>query len=328
MRGGKLSALALAAAFPALLGACSGVQSALDPAGREAAALLDLFWVLLIGAAIIWVALNGTFFIVTFARPRPMSRRWGEALIIGGGVLFPTVGLGALLVVALPYLTDLRPYPGEPMVRVTGEKWWWRVDYLTPDGEVASANELRLPVGRPTEVALGADKVIHSFWIPSLSGKMDMFPGRETRLTLEPFRTGTFRGQCAELCGTGHALMAFPAVVMEPAEFEAWLAKEASPAVPPADERARRGEAVFLAQGCGACHAVRGTPAEGAFGPDLTHVGSRLTIAAGTLPNTAEAFALWVAETHEVKPEVDMPEYETLGPGALADLAHYLDGLD
>jgi cytochrome c oxidase subunit II len=313
--------------LPAVLAGCSGVQSALDPAGREAAELLDLFWVMLIGAVVIWIALNGTFFLLAMVKPGPMSRRGAEALIIGGGVVFPTIGLAALLVAALPYLTELRPVPGEPSVRITGEKWWWRVDYLTEGGEVASANELRLPVGRRTEVSLGSDKVIHSFWIPSLSGKMDMFPGRETRISLEPFRAGTFRGQCAELCGTGHALMAFSAIVMEPAEFEAWLAREAGPAVPPADARARRGQDVFLSEGCGACHAIRGTPAEGAFGPDLTHVGSRLTIGAGTLPNTAEDFALWIAETHEVKPEVDMPEYELLGPEALADLAHYLDGL-
>jgi cytochrome c oxidase subunit II len=312
--------------LPAPLAACAGVQSALDPAGFEAAALLDLLKVLLIGAVIIWVALNGAFFLVRLKRG-PMPRRFAEGLIIGGGIVLPSVGLAALLIHALPFLTELRPPPGPPTVRVTGEKWWWRVDYLTENGEVASANELRLPVGRRTEVSLGADKVIHSFWIPSLSGKMDMFPGRETRLALEPFRTGTFRGQCAELCGTGHALMAFPAVVMEPEAFEAWLANEAAPAREPADETARRGQALFLAEGCGACHAIRGTPADGAFGPDLTHVGSRLTIGAGTLPNTAEDFAVWIAETHEVKPEVDMPEYDLLGPEALAALAHYLDGL-
>jgi cytochrome c oxidase subunit 2 len=281
---------------------------------------------MLIGAVVIWIALNGTFFLLSSVKP--MSRRWAEALIIGGGVVFPTVGLGALLVHALPYLTELRPVPGPASVRVTGEEWWWRVEYLTEDGAVASANELRLPVDRRTEIALGADEFIHSFWIPSLSGKMDMFPGRETRISLEPFRTGTFRGQCAELCGTGHALMAFPAVVMEPAAFEAWLANEAAPARPPADERARRGLDVFLSQGCGACHAVRGTPAEGVFGPDLTHVGGRLTIGAGTLPNTAEDFALWIGETHRVKPEVQMPEYELIGPEALAVLSHYLDGLE
>lgn len=312
---------------PAAPMACSGVQSALDPAGSEAVALLDLFWILLAGAVLIWAAQNGTFFLVAVVKRGPMPRRWAEALIIGGGVVFPTVGLGALLVHALPYLTELRPPLAEPTVRVTGEKWWWRVDYLTENGEIASANEIRLPVGRRTEVSLGSDKVIHSFWIPSLAGKMDMFPGRETRLALEPLRTGTFRGQCAELCGTGHALMAFSAVAMEPEAYDDWIAREAATARPPADERARRGRQIFLSEGCGACHAIRGTPAEGTFGPDLTHVGGRLTIGAGTLPNTPEGFATWIAETHSVKPEVDMPEYGLLGPKALAALAHYLDGL-
>jgi cytochrome c oxidase subunit 2 len=304
------------------------VQSALDPAGREAAELLELFWLLAIGAGVIWSALTGAFFFVTAVRRGPMPRRLAEGLIIGGGVVFPTVGLGALLVHALPMLTELRPAPGAPAIRVTGEKWWWRVDYLTEDGAIASANELRLPVGRRTEIALGAHEVIHSFWIPSLAGKMDMFPGRETRLALEPYRTGTFRGQCAELCGSGHALMAFPAVVMEAEAFDAWLADQAAPAAPPADEAARRGRDVFLAEGCGACHAVRGTPAEGNFGPDLTHVGGRLTIGAGTLPNTPDGFATWIARTHATKPEVDMPQYDMLAPEALADLARYLDGLD
>ncbi len=314
--------------LPACLPACSGVQSALDPAGYEAAALFDLLMILVIGAAVIWILMNGAFFLVTRVRRGPMPRRVAERLIIGGGVVFPCLGLGALLIHTLPYLTDLRPTPGPPAIRVTGEKWWWRVDYLTENGWIASANELRLPVGRRTDLSLGSDEVIHSFWIPSLSGKMDMFPGRETRLGLEPFRTGTFRGQCAELCGTGHALMAFPAVVMEPEEFQAWLANEALPASEPQDAAARRGEGLFLSEGCGACHTVRGTPADGTFGPDLTHVGGRLTIGAGTLPNTAEAFATWIAETHAVKPGADMPEYDLLGAEALADLAHFLDGLD
>jgi cytochrome c oxidase subunit 2 len=323
MRFGGRSALML----PGALAACSGVQSALDPAGREAAELLDLFQVLLIGAVVIWILLNGAFFLVRVVKRGPMSRRLAEGLIIGGGIVFPTVGLGALLIHALPYLTELRPAPGEPAVRVTGEEWWWRVEYLTESGTVISANELRLPVGRRTEITLGADDFIHSFWIPSLSGKMDMFPGRGTRLALEPFRTGTFRGQCAELCGTGHALMAFPAIVMEAEAYEAWLANEAAPAQAPTDAAARRGQALFFSEGCGACHAIRGTPADGAFGPDLTHVGSRLTLGAGTLPNTVEGFAAWIAETHAVKPEVDMPEYHHLGPEAIADLARYLDGL-
>lgn len=320
---------AIATALPAALAGCAGEQSALQPAGREAAELYHLFvWVLLPGAAAIWIALNGTFFYFTVLNRDRSPRRWGDRLILGGGIVFPTLGLIALLGYTLPIMAGLRPVEGPPQVRVHGEQWWWRVHYETPDGVVHSANELRLPVGRSTLIALGAENVIHSFWVPSLSGKLDMFPGRETLLPVEPVRTGVYRGQCAELCGDSHALMAFPAVVMEPAEFVAWLEAQATPAVPPANDQARRGEEIFFAEGCAACHAVRGTPADGRLGPDLTHIGSRLTIGAGTLPNTVETLALWIAETERIKPGVQMPSYGHLDAQALDDLAHYLEGLE
>ena len=318
--------IALAAA--ALLAGCDNVQSALAPAGREADVLYGVWWVMLAGAVVIWFALNGLFYWFTRVHPGPHAGRWGEALILGGGVAFPTLGLIALLAWTLPIMADLRQTEGTPDIHVRGEQFWWRIHYVTPEGQVVSANELRLPAGRRTLVSLDADKVIHSFWIPALAGKLDMFPGRVTLLPLEPLRPGVFRGQCAELCGDGHALMAFPTVVVDPAEFDEWLRREADPARPPADDAARRGEAVFMAQGCAACHAVRGTLADGRLGPDLTHVASRATLAAGTLPNTSENMALWITRVQEVKPGARMPEYAGLGPEALADLVRYLEGLE
>ncbi len=318
----------IAPAAAGLLAGCQGVQSALDPAGREAAVLHGVWWVLIIGAAVIWTVLNGMFFWFTRVRERPVRRRWAEALILGGGVGVPTLGLMSLLVWTLPILGDLRRTDGDPAIRVRGEQWWWRIDYVTPEGEVATANELRLPADRRTLVALTADKVIHSFWVPALSGKLDMFPGRETLLPLEPFRTGAFRGQCAELCGDSHALMAFPAVVMEPAAFDAWLRHEAGPAAPPGDPQAKRGQAVFLGEGCAACHAIRGTPADGRFGPDLTHLAGRATLGAGTMANTRPNLADWIRRTQAIKPGVEMPSYAALDPDALADLVHYLEGLE
>lgn len=324
MRAGASYALAAAA----MLAGCEGAQSALSPAGHEAEVLYGLWWVLIVGAVVIWLALNGTFFWFTRVRPGPMRRRWGEALILGGGVLLPTAGLLALLVYTLPIMAELRPVTGEPAVHVRGEQWWWRVQYVTPDGVVETANELRLPAGQSTLLSLDADKVIHSFWVPALAGKLDMFPGRVTLLPLDPLRPGVYRGQCAELCGESHALMAFQTVVMQPDEYAAWLAAEAAPAREPADDAARRGQAVFMAEGCAACHAVRGTPADGRFGPDLTHVGSRLTLAAGTLENTPENMALWLTRTAEVKPGVDMPTYASLPERDLSDLVAYLEGLE
>ncbi|MGJ3262689.1 MAG: cytochrome c oxidase subunit II [Salinarimonas sp.] len=200
--------------------------------------------------------------------------------------------------------------------------------YRGEDGAVVPvANELVLPVGRPAVLRLTSPDVIHSFWVPALAGKTDMIPSRETVIVLEPTRTGVFRGACAEYCGASHALMSFAALVMEPADYDAWLARQAAPASPPADPVAERGRAVFLEYGCGACHAIRGTEADGVVGPDLTHVGSRRTLAAGALPNTPDDYVRWISDVHEVKPGARMPAFGMLPEADIAALALYLDGL-
>ena len=305
------------------------MQSALDPAGRDARVIADLFWFMLPAAIILWLLVNGLFFYVTRLQPKKLSRRLAEALVIGGGIVFPTLALAGLLGYGLSIMPDQRA-PGDGLtIRVTGEQWWWRVEYW-PEGAdqpVVSANEIRLPVNERTEIKLDADEVIHSFWIPSLAGKMDMFPGRQTRLALEPEAVGTYRGQCAEFCGASHALMAFQAVVMEPDAFDAWLENERDTAKEPEDDLAARGKEVFLAQGCGACHAVRGTPATSRVGPDLTHVGGRTTLGAGILPPDAEAFSEWIRHTGSIKPEVEMPSYAHLTDDDLGALSHYLESL-
>lgn len=300
----------------------------LNPAGHEAVSISTLFWVMLAGAVVLWLAVNGAFYYMSRVRPGQFDPRFGHRLLIGGGIVLPVVVLTALLVWGLNILPDPRR-PGDGLVvRVTGEQWWWRVEYW-PEGAqepVVTANEIRLPAGRRTEFQLAADKVIHSFWIPALGGKMDMFPGRETTFSLQPETPGTYRGQCAEFCGASHAWMAFAAVVMEPSDFDLWLQAEAAEATAPADEAARRGQAVFLSQGCGACHSIRGTEAVGQVGPDLTHVGSRLTLGAGRSAVTLDDLAAWVAHTDALKPEVRMPSYD-LDPQALSDLSLYLKGL-
>jgi cytochrome c oxidase subunit 2 len=157
---------------------------------------------------------------------------------------------------------------------------------------------------------------------------MDMVPGRKTRLRLEATRTGDFRGVCAEYCGTSHALMAFPVVVQETGEFDAWLARQRTAAPEPTAPAAVRGKELFLANGCGACHAVRGTSAIGEVGPDLTHVGSRLSVGAGTLNTDVDAFVRWLRETHVLKPDVLMPSFGMLPEADLRAIAAYLDGLE
>jgi cytochrome c oxidase subunit 2 len=223
-------------------------------------------------------------------------------------------------VLALPAPTDL-------VIRVTGKQWWWRIQYVSAMGTVETANELHLPVGRRVELQLTSPDVIHSFWVPSLAGKMDAIPGRITRLAIEPLRTGVFRGTCAEYCGASHALMAFDVVVVDPREFDTWLQAQALPAPSATERGVMRGEELFIANGCSACHTIRGTAAAAQIGPDLTHVGSRLRIGAGTLPNDPEAFTNWIRQTDGIKPGVHMPAFRTLSRDQLGALAAYLDSL-
>jgi cytochrome c oxidase subunit II len=317
----------LLALMPIVAG-CDGPQSALVAAGRDAERIGHLFTVMAWGALIIWIAVV-VIAVYTIRVRDPHSPRTANLLILGGGVALPTIVLGALLAYGLPVLPALLTAApaGSLRIHVTGKQWWWRVQYMTPGGVVETANELRLPVGERVELQLGSPDVIHSFWVPSIAGKMDMIPGRVTRLALEPTRTGVFRGACAEYCGASHALMAFAVVVVEPDEFATWLEAQARPARPPADTLAARGETAFLANGCTACHTIRGTAAVGPIGPDLTHVGSRLRIGAGTLQNEPEAFVRWISDTDRIKPGVHMPAFRALSREDVAALAAYLEGL-
>jgi cytochrome c oxidase subunit II len=309
--------------------ACDGVQSSLSPSGREAERVADLFWAMAAGAVVVWIGVIALALYYAATARGVASERRNRVLIIGGGVLFPTVTVTILLIYGLTMLPDTvaRAPAGSLQVDVDGEQWWWRVRYRRPDGLAAVlANEVRLPVGEPVQFRLASDNVIHSFWIPPLAGKMDMIPGRVTSLTLRPTTTGVFRGACAEYCGTAHALMAFYVEVMEKPDFDRWLEHQGAPATA-VGANAVRGAELFLASGCHACHTVRGTAAAGVIGPDLTHVGGRLSLGAGILPNDTEAFRRWIASTEHIKPGVHMPQFGMLPAEELAVLAAYLEGL-
>ncbi len=317
-------------ALSLLLAGCDGPQSALVGAGRGAEAIAELFWWMLGGAVVVWLVVIGLAVYATRVRQHPHSPRLAAGLIVGGGAVVPTAVLGGLLVYGLQLIPQLRaPAPeGGLRIDVSGERWWWRVRYRTAEGaSFELANELRLPVGRRVGLRLRSPDVIHSFWVPSLAGKVDMIPGRTTELALEPTRTGAFRGACAEFCGTAHALMNFQVVVMEADAFDVWLQHQNQDAAPAAGPIATRGHDLFLANGCGACHTVRGTQADGVIGPDLTHVGSRMTLGAGVLGNTRTDFVRWIGRTGEVKPGVRMPSFHLLAQNELQALATYLDGL-
>ncbi|WP_313087348.1 cytochrome c oxidase subunit II [Pseudomonas sp.] len=313
----------------AMLAGCDGEQSALAPAGAGAHSIATLFWWMAGGALLIWGAVMGIALYATHAHPEAHTLRSARWLILGGGILFPLVVLTGLLVYGLTLMPTLSSDEGvSRRIEVSGEQWWWRVRYQTDAGEaVELANEIRLPVGERVAFSLTSPDVIHSFWIPSLGGKVDMIPGRTNELMLEPTETGTFRGACAEYCGTSHALMNFAVVVTTREAFDQWLAEQAKPAQQPETELQQAGQQAFLANGCGACHQVRGTAADGTVGPDLTHVGSRLTLAAGTLPADVDAFRRWIGHSSKIKPDVRMPAFGMLPEAQLNAMAHYLKGL-
>jgi len=192
------------------------------------------------------------------------------------------------------------------VIEVRAFQFWWRVRYLDASGAVllTTANEIHIPVGEPVRFQLTSGDVIHSFWVPSLGGKMDVLPGQTNVTWLQGNTVGRYRGQCGEFCGAEHAHMALFVDVDTPAAFAQWVARQRAVAAPPAD--AATGAQAFLDK-CAGCHAVRGTDAKGESGPDLTHLMSRQTIAAGTLPNTAADLGRWISQTQAVKPGSEMP---------------------
>lgn len=306
------------------------VQSVLAPAGEAAARITSLSWLLIIGATLIFVFVMALLAGSLRGRDgaRPVSPRlW----IIGGGVVFPLVALSALLVWTMARTPGWmeRPPPGAMIVGITAHMWWWEVRYRdsATGQEVALANELHLPAGRPVWLGLSSPDVIHSFWVPALGGKMDMVPGRVDHLMVQVEQPGSWRGQCAEYCGEQHARMALHVVAHAPADFDAWLAGQARPAAAPDSALLERGRATFLAQRCNACHTVRGVADESHLGPDLTHVGSRLYLGAGTLRNQPGAMARWVAHTQDVKPGARMPSSTDMDADTLAALAAWLEHL-
>jgi cytochrome c oxidase subunit 2 len=316
--------------FLLILTGCSGPQSGLDPAGSGADRIATLFWWMTAGALLVWAAVVWLAVSAIRGRVSEHTERQARLYVIGGGAILPTVVLTGLLLYGLGMMPELLAPapPGSLKVTVTGEQWWWRVRYHLPEGDtVELANEIRAPVGEAVAFELDSPDVIHSFWIPALGGKMDMIPGRRTRLVLHPTRTGTFRGTCAEYCGTSHALMAFPVVIMEKTEFTRWLEAQRQPSQIPAAALAIEGRDLFFLNGCSACHAVQGTEARGIVGPNLTHVGSRLTLGAGTVPRNRDGFVRWIQQTDRVKPGVRMPHFGMLPRSELDALAAYLESL-
>jgi cytochrome c oxidase subunit 2 len=316
------------------------LQSVLTPAGPDAALIGRLGWLLFVGGALILVLVAALALGAALWRGRRLPSRW---LVVGGGLVFPVPLLAALMLWSGWQGAQVSwPFSGTRIqVTVTGHMWWWEVRYRdTSTGrEAVTANELHLPAGERVYLALASADVLHAFWVPALAGKVDMVPGRAHGLTLLATAPGTYRGQCAEYCGTQHAAMALDVVAQPPGEFDAWLAHQATPAAasPARIEGAatgvrdvgageRRGRDVFLAARCNACHTVRGVAEGGTLGPDLTHLASRRHIAAGALPFSRAALLGWIADPQAAKPGARMPP-ASMSADDLQALAAWLETL-
>jgi cytochrome c oxidase subunit II len=328
-----------------------GPQSALAPAGTQARDIGGLWWLFFYVLSAVWLLVMAAAALAVYygwrnkreaepravegepplpdASPDPASER-RKSLWVGGAVGVTAVILFVFLVSS--FLTGRAVSSmstGDSVyIEVTGHQWWWEVHYIDPvsSNNITTANEIHIPVGRPVQIKLHSADVIHSFWVPNLAGKRDLIPGKDATLMLKADREGTYRGQCAEFCGHQHAHMAFLVVAESPDKFRAWQQQQRQPSAQPADDLQRRGQAVFLSSPCVMCHTITGTQAGSKVGPDLTHVGSRATIAAATLPNTPGNVGGWVSDAQGVKPGCQMPP-NNLSPDDLQAVIAYLQSL-
>ena len=338
----KLGAPAIAALVP-LLGACSyqHYQSDFGNAAIEDSQFLTLFTIFLIVCGLMYVLVI-VFLFLGIVR----GRRPGEANVVETGrhhqshpVMRTTlIGWTALIGVGLAALAIASFFTDRSMAKaatnerlsitLTGNQWWWDIRYNSDDASKIfhTANELHLPVGIPARIILNSNDVIHSFWVPSLAGKQDLIPGRENDITLVPKRTGMFRGPCAEFCGMQHAHMSLVVVVEPYRDFIKWWDHQLQPAPAPTTPLAQAGYRYITSRQCSSCHNIGGTPASGTVGPDLTHVASRRSLAAGALPMSTGNLYGWVEDPQSVKPGTRMP---TIGlePDQLHAVVAYLETL-
>ena len=321
--------------FLSTLAGCGGDQSALEPRSRASSDIATLWWWMLLVACVVFAGALGLIGIAWLRRRRPGLPVAGEerpklnlGLVIVFGIVIPVVVNVALFVIANFVVIKQTEAPAATTtpvtIEVTGRQWFWEVRY--PGADVVTANEIHIPARTRVNLVGVTGDVIHSFWVPQLNRKIDMIPGRRNRILLYADEPGRYRGQCAEFCGLQHAHMAMYVEAQEPADFQRWLREQAAPAKPPATAGARAGAKAFSDDGCASCHTIRGTGANGQVGPDLTHVGSRATIAALTLPNDSAALAEWLRDPQHSKPGNRMPDLD-LSQRDIMALVSYLEGL-
>jgi cytochrome c oxidase subunit 2 len=332
--------LATFAILPAV-SAAGPLQDSLSPTGPQAGHIYDLWILMLVICSIVFAAIFVAFVIALLRAPRSTERTAPDVgairsdepkpfFAVAAALALSAIGLIVLIIASV--MTDRAlaalPLKDGMVIQVTARQWWWELVYQNEDPSriFRTANEIHIPVGRPIVLQLQSDDVIHSFWVPNLHGKKDLIPGRTSRMAFRADKPGVYRGQCAEFCGHQHAKMAFLVIAHEPAEYEKWVEAQRQPAREPQSELEKRGQEVFLRSPCIMCHTIEGTLAQARMAPDLTHLASRMTLAAGTLPNMRGNLGGWILDPQSVKPGSNMPPV-SLSASDLHALLAYLGSL-
>ena len=313
-------------------------QSALHPAGAQAASIHSLWHLFLYVCAAVYI-ITIAFLVIALIKAKRRVEPVTDAQTERRMTIAVSTG-GALTAIALIGLLISDVATGRTIgtlgangtanleIEVIGHQWWWEVTY--PDAEsdkiIKTANEIHIPTGRPILIRVATRDVIHSLWMPNLHGKRDLIPGRVNKFWIEADRPGVFRGQCAEYCGLQHANMALVVVAESPADFDRWEAHQRTPAPDPKTPEQLRGQQAFLSLPCVNCHAITGTDAYATLGPDLTHLASRPTLAAGTLINNKGNLSGWVLNAPAIKPGAQMPA-NVMDAGEANDVVAYLESL-
>jgi cytochrome c oxidase subunit 2 len=306
--------------------------SVLDPVGPGARHIAGIWWTMFALAVVVYVVVGGLILWASVRGRRSADDAGGRpssisdnAFIWVGGIAVPVVILALLAVMTVRSATALSQPSGHALrISVSGRQWWWQVVY--PKEAIVTANELHVPVGRPVEVELRTDDVIHSFWVPQLNGKLDLVPDQVNHLRFRADRAGTYRGACAEYCGAQHANMNFLVIAMAPRDYDRWVTRRRQPPPSPSDELTAAGQAALMRESCAGCHAIRGTQAVGSLGPDLSDVGARRSLGAGVIPNRLAYLREWIVNAPHFKPKVLMPPVDLSAADAAA-IAAYLDSL-
>ena len=324
------------AAFLALLTGCRDPQSTLDPAGPAAGGISRLSWIVFI----IFIAVSIAMWILivvaggkrrgNLVEHAPVDEGGGQGWILIGGLAFPFVILAVIFTLGLITMSGFpihenSPHP-DPEIRIVGHQWWWELKYV--DGPLqhhfTTANELHMPTGRPVDIEVQSADVIHSFWVPRLQGKVDLIPGQPNRIRLVANTAGTYEGQCSEYCGAQHAHMRILVIAQAPNDYAAWREQSLQPGHSPDSDEEKFGQQVFLRSACPLCHSVAGSLAQGLVGPNLTHIGSRRSLASNSLINNTANLQAWVTHAQALKPEVAMPNITQFTGAELRALVAYL----